>query len=147
MCIIEEISENDYENWKIIFKKYLLFYNSKLSEKIIRYSWNKIINKEIPADILYENDSVIAFRDVNPQAPVHFLVIPKKEIPTLNDIEDDDKDIIGELFLVAKKLAKKEGLEKKGYRTIFNCNEDGGQTVFHIHLHVMGGRQMKWPPG
>ena len=107
----------------------------------------KIINKEIPADILYEDDSVIAFRDVNPQAPVHFLVIPKKEIPTLNDIEEHDKDIIGELFLVAKKLAKKEGLEKKGYRTIFNCNEDGGQTVFHIHLHVIGGRQMEWPPG
>ena len=109
--------------------------------------FTKIINKEIPADILYENDSVIAFRDVSPQAPVHFLVIPKKEIPTLNDIEEVDKDIIGELFLVAKELAKIEGLEKKGYRTIFNCNEDGGQTVFHIHLHVMGGRQMEWPPG
>ena len=75
--------------------------------------FTKIINKEIPADILYENDSVIAFRDVNPQAPIHFLVIPKKEIPTLNDIEDDDKDIIGELFLVAKKVQKKNGLEKK----------------------------------
>ena len=109
--------------------------------------FTKIINKEIPADILYENDNIIAFRDINPQAPVHFLVIPKKEIPTLNDIEEEDKDIIGELFLVAKKLAANEGLEKKGYRTIFNCNEDGGQTVFHIHLHVMGGRQMNWPPG
>tara|TARA_B100000242_G_C42976700_1_gene453332 strand:- start:606 stop:947 length:342 start_codon:yes stop_codon:yes gene_type:complete len=109
--------------------------------------FTKIINKEIPADILFENDNVIAFRDVNPVAPVHFLVIPKKEIPTLNDIDENDKDIIGELFLVAKKLAKIEGLEKKGYRTIFNCNEDGGQTVFHIHLHVMGGRQMEWPPG
>ena len=109
--------------------------------------FTKIINKEIPANILFENDNVIAFRDVNPVAPVHFLVIPKKEIPTLNDIDENDKDIIGELFLVAKKLAKIEGLEKKGYRTIFNCNEDGGQTVFHIHLHVMGGRQMKWPPG
>ena len=109
--------------------------------------FTKIINKEIPADILFENDNVIAFRDVNPVAPVHFLVIPKKEIPTLNDINENDKDIIGELFLVAKKLAKIEGLEKKGYRTIFNCNEDGGQTVFHIHLHVMGGRQMEWPPG
>ncbi len=109
--------------------------------------FTKIINKEIPADILFENDNVIAFRDVNPVAPVHFLVIPKKEIPTLNDIDENDKDIIGELFLVAKKLAKIEGLEKKGYRTIFNCNEDGGQTVFHIHLHVMGGRQMNWPPG
>ena len=109
--------------------------------------FTKIINKEIPANILFENDNVIAFRDVNPVAPVHFLVIPKKEIPTLNDIDENDKDIIGELFLIAKKLAKIEGLEKKGYRTIFNCNEDGGQTVFHIHLHVMGGRQMEWPPG
>ena len=109
--------------------------------------FKRIINKEIPADILFENDNVIAFRDVNPVAPVHFLVIPKKEIPTLNDIDENDKDIIGELFLVAKKLAKIKGLEKKGYRTIFNCNEDGGQTVFHIHLHVMGGRQMEWPPG
>ena len=109
--------------------------------------FTKIVNREVPADILYENDSVIAFRDVNPQAPVHFLVIPKKEIPTLNDIKKEDKDIIGELFIAAKKIAKKEGLTEKGYRTIINCNEDGGQTVFHIHLHVMGGRQMKWPPG
>ena len=86
---------------------------------------------------------------VCPKRPIYELLYSNCPLSTdtLNDIEEDDKDIIGELFLVAKKLAKKEGLEKKGYRTIFNCNEDGGQTVFHIHLHVMGGRQMEWPPG
>ena len=107
----------------------------------------KIINKEIPADILFENERVLAFRDINPQAPVHYLVIPKKEIKTLNDIEETDKDLIGELFTVAKDIAEQEGIAENGYRTIVNCNEHGGQTVYHIHLHVLGGRQMSWPPG
>ena len=109
--------------------------------------FTKIINKEIPADILFENENVLAFRDINPQAPIHFLVIPKKEIRTLNDIDDADKDLIGELFIVAKDLAKKEGISEGGYRTVFNCNYHGAQTVYHIHLHVLGGRQMNWPPG
>ena len=109
--------------------------------------FSKIINKEIHADILFENDKILAFRDINPQAPVHFLVIPKKEIRTINDINEEDKSLIGELFIVAKEIAKKEGISEKGYRTIFNCNEHGGQTVYHIHLHVLGGRQLKWPPG
>ena len=109
--------------------------------------FTKIINKEIPADILFENENVLAFRDINPQAPIHFLVIPKKEIRTLNDIDDIDKDLIGELFIVAKDLAKKEGISDDGYRTVFNCNAHGAQTVYHIHLHVLGGRQMNWPPG
>jgi len=109
--------------------------------------FTKIINKEIPADILFEDDDVLAFRDINPQAPIHFLVIPKKEIKTLNDIEEDDKDLIGKLFIIAKQLAKSEGISDNGYRTIFNCNEHGAQTVYHIHLHVLGGRQMTWPPG
>ena len=109
--------------------------------------FTKIINKEIPADILFEDDDVLAFRDINPQAPIHFLVIPKKEIRTLNDIEENDKDLIGKLFIIAKELAKSEGISEKGYRTIFNCNEYGAQTVYHIHLHVLGGRQMTWPPG
>tara|TARA_B100001109_G_scaffold206682_1_gene173875 strand:- start:57 stop:398 length:342 start_codon:yes stop_codon:yes gene_type:complete len=109
--------------------------------------FTKIINKEIPADILYEDDDILAFRDINPQAPIHFLVIPKKEIRTLNDIEEDDKDLIGKLFIIAKELAKSEGISEEGYRTIFNCNEHGAQTVYHIHLHVLGGRQMTWPPG
>jgi len=109
--------------------------------------FTKIINKEVPADILFENGNVLAFRDINPQAPVHFLVVPKKIIKTINDIEENDKKLIGELFIVAKDLAKKEGISEEGYRTIFNCNEHGAQTVDHIHLHVLGGRQMKWPPG
>jgi histidine triad (HIT) family protein len=107
----------------------------------------KIINKEIPADILFENERVLAFRDINPQAPVHYLVIPKKEIKTLNDIEETDKDLIGELFTVAKDIAEQEGIAENGYRTIVNCNKHGAQTVYHIHLHVLGGRQMSWPPG
>jgi len=109
--------------------------------------FSKIINKEIHADILFENDEILAFRDISPQAPVHFLVIPKKEIRTINDINEEDKSLIGELFIVAKEIAKKEGISEKGYRTIFNCNEHGGQTVYHIHLHVLGGRQLEWPPG
>tara|TARA_Y100000748_G_scaffold218451_1_gene183518 strand:- start:24 stop:383 length:360 start_codon:yes stop_codon:yes gene_type:complete len=109
--------------------------------------FTKIINKEIPADILFEDDDILAFRDINPQAPIHFLVIPKKEIRTLNDIEENDKDLIGKLFIIAKELAKSEGISEEGYRTIFNCNEHGAQTVYHIHLHVLGGRQMTWPPG
>ena len=109
--------------------------------------FSKIINKEIHADILFENDKILAFRDISPQAPVHFLVIPKKEIRTINDITEEDKSLIGELFMVAKEIAKKEGISEKGYRTIFNCNEHGGQTVYHIHLHVLGGRQLEWPPG
>ena len=109
--------------------------------------FSKIINKEIHADILFENDKILAFRDISPQAPVHFLVIPKKEIRTINDINEDDKSLIGELFIVAKEIAKKEGISEEGYRTIFNCNEHGGQTVYHIHLHVLGGRQLEWPPG
>ena len=109
--------------------------------------FSKIINKEIHADILFENDKILAFRDISPQAPVHFLVIPKKEIRTINDINEEDKSLIGELFIVSKEIAKKEGISEKGYRTIFNCNENGGQTVYHIHLHVLGGRQLEWPPG
>tara|TARA_B100001142_G_scaffold73921_1_gene74571 strand:+ start:194 stop:535 length:342 start_codon:yes stop_codon:yes gene_type:complete len=109
--------------------------------------FSKIINKEIHADILFENDKILAFRDISPQAPVHFLVIPKKEIRTINDINEEDKSLIGELFIVAKEIAKKEGISEKGYRTIFNCNEHGAQTVYHIHLHVLGGRQLEWPPG
>ena len=109
--------------------------------------FSKIINKEIHADILFENDKILAFRDISPQAPVHFLVIPKKEIRTINDINEEDKSLIGELFIVAKEIAKKEGIAENGYRTIFNCNEHGGQTVYHIHLHILGGRQLEWPPG
>jgi len=109
--------------------------------------FTKIINKEIPADIVYEDEEIIAFNDINPQAPVHVLIVPKKEIVTLNDLELDDQEIIGKMFLTAKKLAVKLNIDKTGYRTVFNCNEHGGQTVFHIHLHLLGGRKLVWPPG
>ena len=109
--------------------------------------FSKIINKEIPADIVYEDDELLAFNDIAPQAPIHILIIPKKEIKTLNHLELEDQAIAGKMLLLAKDLAKKYEIDQTGYRTIFNCNEDGGQTVFHIHLHLLGGRQLSWPPG
>lgn len=109
--------------------------------------FSKIIKREIPAEILYEDDEVLAFSDVNPQAPEHFLVIPKKEIPTVNDIQPDDAQLVGKLVLAAQKLARDKGIAEDGYRLVMNCNEQAGQTVFHIHLHVLGGRSMTWPPG
>jgi len=109
--------------------------------------FDKIIRREIPADILYEDDEVLAFSDVNPQAPVHFLVIPKQRISTINDITPEQAPLIGKLVLVAQRLAREQGMAEDGYRLVMNCNEHGGQTVFHIHLHVLGGRPMGWPPG
>tara|TARA_Y100000994_G_scaffold185518_1_gene154310 strand:+ start:1304 stop:1645 length:342 start_codon:yes stop_codon:yes gene_type:complete len=109
--------------------------------------FNKIINKKINADIIYENEQVLCFKDIAAQAPIHLLIIPKKEIPTINDIEESDKELIGEMFIVAKKIAKKLKINKKGYRLVFNCNEDGGQTVFHLHMHLLAGRKLIWPPG
>ena len=109
--------------------------------------FNKIINKEIKADIVFENDKVIAFKDINPAAPIHLLIIPKKNIKTINDIEENDKELIGELFLAAKKIAKDYNIDKNGYRLIFNCNDDAGQTIFHIHMHLLAGRKLSWPPG
>ena len=109
--------------------------------------FNKIINREISADIIYENDKILCFKDIAAQAPIHLLIIPKKEIATINDIENSDKDLIGEMFIAAKEIAKKLNIEKKGYRLVFNCNEDGGQTVFHLHMHLLAGRKLTWPPG
>lgn len=109
--------------------------------------FTKIIQKEIPAKIVYEDDDVLAFEDIQPQAPVHILIIPKKEIPTLNDLQEEDAALMGKLFLVAQKIAKEQGFAEQGYRTVFNCNEDGGQTVDHIHLHLLAGRRLTWPPG
>lgn len=109
--------------------------------------FTKIIAREIPATIVFENERVIAFRDINPQAPVHILVVPKKPIPTINDITPEDAPLVGELFVVAAQLAREEGIADEGYRTVFNCNTHGGQEVYHIHLHLLGGRQMTWPPG
>ncbi len=108
--------------------------------------FTKIINKEIPADILFEDDRVIAFKDISPQAPVHFLVIPKKAIATTNDIAAEDEALIGYMHRVAANVAKDLGVAEQGFRTVMNCNQDGGQTVYHIHLHVLAGKALGWPP-
>ena len=107
----------------------------------------KIAAGEIPTDKVYEDDTVVAFRDLNPQAPVHILVIPRKHIATLNDLGPDDEAVIGRLYRAAREIAAAEGFAEAGYRTLVNCNEAGGQTVFHIHLHLLAGRMMHWPPG
>jgi len=107
----------------------------------------KMAAGEIKPDVVYEDDNVLAFRDINPQAPVHLLVIPKRHISTLNDLQGEDAELIGQLFLAAGKIAAQEGIAVDGYRTLINCNELGGQVVFHIHLHLLGGRRMGWPPG
>jgi len=109
--------------------------------------FEKIVAREIPADIVWENDELLAFRDVNPQAPVHILIIPKRKIRTLNDLKDEDADLVGRMVLAAKEIAASEGIADDGYRLNFNCNEGGGQSVWHIHLHLLGGRKMAWPPG
>ncbi len=109
--------------------------------------FGKIIRKEIPATILYEDDEVLAFNDIQPEAPIHILIIPKKCIPTVNDITLEDAPIIGKLFVVAAQLAKQLGIDEQGFRTVFNCNADGGQQVYHLHLHLLGGRKFSWPPG
>lgn len=109
--------------------------------------FEKIVRREIPADIVYEDEDILAFRDVQPQAPVHILIIPKRRIPTINDLAENDADLVGRIILAARQIAEREGLSKNGYRLVFNCNEHGGQSVYHIHLHLLGGRQMDWPPG
>jgi histidine triad (HIT) family protein len=109
--------------------------------------FGKIARGEIPADIVYEDEHVVAFRDLHPQAPTHVLVIPRKPIPTLNAAGSDDAELIGRLFLAAAKVAEQEGFAEDGYRTVVNCNANGGQTVFHLHVHLLGGRPLQWPPG
>lgn len=108
--------------------------------------FSKIIRREIPVDIVYEDDLALAFKDIHPQAPVHILVIPKKPIPTLADAESQDHALLGHLLLTAKRVAEEAGL-KNGYRVVINTGDDGGQTVYHLHVHILGGRQLKWPPG
>ena len=107
----------------------------------------KIAATEIPADIVHQDEHVIAFRDISPQAPTHVLIIPKKHVSTINDLEDGDEELVGRLFLAAKRIAGKEGLAEKGYRVTMNCMEGAGQSVFHSHLHLLGGRRFSWPPG
>lgn len=105
----------------------------------------KMVAGEIKPDVVFENEQVLAFRDISPQAPVHILVIPKRHVTTLNDL--DDSELGGQLLKAAATLAKQEGIADEGYRTVFNCNKNGGQAVYHLHLHLLGGRQMAWPPG
>lgn len=105
----------------------------------------KMVSGEIKPDAVYENDRILAFRDINPQAPVHVLIIPKRHIPTFDEL--DDGELAGELMLGAKAIAEQEGLTPDGYRIVINCKQYGGQEVYHLHLHVIGGRQMSWPPG
>ena len=107
----------------------------------------KIISKEIPAEIVYEDDQTLAFKDIRPAAPAHILVIPKKHIPTLVDLQAEDVELMGHIVLTASRLADKLGVSEEGFRLVSNCKEAGGQTVFHIHFHLIGGRQMQWPPG
>ena len=107
----------------------------------------KIVAGEIPAAKVYEDDQVIAFNDINPQAPMHVLVVPKQHVPTLNDLAKKDDELVGAMVRAAAAIAKDRGFDGPGYRTVFNCNAQAGQSVFHVHLHVLGGRVMAWPPG
>lgn len=107
----------------------------------------KMVNGEIKPDVVYENDTVLAFRDINPQAPTHVLVVPKQHIATTNDLDAANADVIAQMHLAAKQIAADAGISDSGYRTVMNCNAGAGQSVYHLHLHVLGGRPMRWPPG
>lgn len=107
----------------------------------------KIVAGDIPADVIHETDSTLAFRDINPQAPTHVLIIPRRHIARINDISAEDRELVGSLFTTAKEIAAAEGLADDGYRVVMNCNEAAGQSVFHLHLHLLGGRPLAWPPG
>lgn len=107
----------------------------------------KMVNGDIEPDVVYEDDQVMAFRDINPQAPLHVLVVPKRHIATLNDLHAGDESLVGRMFLAAQQVAADAQVQERGYRTVMNCNPEAGQSVFHIHLHVLGGRPMAWPPG
>lgn len=107
----------------------------------------KIVQGDIPADIVYQNEDVIAFNDIEPQAPTHILIIPRKHINTLNDLTPQDQAVAGKLLLTAKKIAADLGIADDGFRVVMNCNEDGGQSVYHIHMHLLAGRKLTWPPG
>lgn len=109
--------------------------------------FEKIIAREITATIVFESDDIIAFRDIDPKAPTHILIVPKRSIPTLNDTSAGDAELMGKIVVAAAEIAKSEGIAENGYRLVFNCNKDGGQSVDHIHCHLLGGRPMLWPPG
>lgn len=122
-------------------KRYL-----KGGEKMENCIFCKILKGEIPSEKVYEDEKVYAFKDINPEAPVHVLIIPKKHISSANELTEDNKEVIGDVYYAAQKIAKELGIADKGYRIINNCGEDGGQTVFHIHFHLMGGKKLNWPP-
>lgn len=107
----------------------------------------KILDGDIPADVIHETPTTIAFRDINPQAPTHVLIIPREHVSTINDLDEQHEKLVGSLFTVARQIAAEEGLAEDGYRVVMNCNEGAGQSVFHIHLHLLGGRTFSWPPG
>jgi histidine triad (HIT) family protein len=107
----------------------------------------RIVKGEIPAALVHQDEEVIAFKDINPQAPMHVLVVPRRHVPTLNDLAQGDEGLVGRMARVAAQIARELGYAERGYRTVFNCNREAGQTVFHLHLHVLGGRPMAWPPG
>lgn len=107
----------------------------------------KIANREIPAALVHEDDQLVAFRDINPQAPTHVLIVPRRHVATLDDLSAGDDGTVGAMVRLAATIARDAGFAAAGYRTVFNCNADGGQTVFHIHLHLLGGRPLTWPPG
>ncbi len=107
----------------------------------------KIAEKKLPSKLVYEDEFAVAFEDLNPQAPVHVLVIPRKHIPTSLDLKEEDNAIVGRLFQVANRIARQKGIAERGFRIVMNCNAEAGQTVFHLHIHLLGGRAMHWPPG
>ncbi len=109
--------------------------------------FSKIINREVPAEIIYEDDLCLAFRDVSPQAPVHILLIPKKPIESMAKLQEEDGALMGHMLFQASQIAESEGLSEKGYRLVINTNQQGGQSVYHLHMHILGGRQLHWPPG
>ncbi|MDI9568394.1 MAG: histidine triad nucleotide-binding protein [Bacillota bacterium] len=109
--------------------------------------YSRIVAKEIPSEIVYEDDTVLAFKDINPQAPVHLLLIPKRHIPTLLELTEADGELLAHIYAVIRQLAREHGLDEKGFRTVVNTGDDGGQTVYHLHFHLLGGRSLQWPPG
>jgi histidine triad (HIT) family protein len=131
----------EYEN---VNCRYMHSKENLMAQEIILKEtiFSKIIRKEIPADIVFQDDKVTAFRDISPQAPKHILIIPNKLIPTINDVTEQDEVILGHMVTVAAKIAKQEGIDESGYRLIMNCNKDAGQEVFHIHMHLLGGKNL-----
>ncbi|MDI6704364.1 MAG: histidine triad nucleotide-binding protein [bacterium] len=114
---------------------------------MVECTFCKIISGKIQGDILYEDDKVVAFSDINPQAPVHVLIVPKKHIPTILDVKERDMDIVSHIYSIVNRIAEDKGLSSKGFRVVLNCKDDGGQAVYHLHFHLLGGRRMNWPAG